>query len=117
MCAGNAKPKDIGGTISSTLTLTEDSQLVDDVTCTVTGAPCIVTGARSHVTLELNGFTMTGQADPQTGCSGAPSTFTPPAVEDGIDVKAQTDIAIRGPGLIQRFRNAASGCLTAAASE
>ena len=53
---------DIGGKISSTLTITADSQLVDDVTCTVTGAACIVIGA-SHVTLDLNGFTMTGQAD------------------------------------------------------
>src|SRR5262245_7984655 len=62
---------DIGGAISTTLTITEGSQLVDDVTCAVTGAPCIVIGA-PNVRLELNGFTMTGQADPQTGCNGAP---------------------------------------------
>jgi hypothetical protein len=105
VCAGKSWATDIGGTISTTLTITEDSQLVDDVTCTVTAAPCIVIGA-THVTLELNGFTMTGQADPQTGCSGGPSTFAPPAVEDGIDVDGQTDVAIRGPGLIQRFRDA-----------
>jgi hypothetical protein len=104
-CAGSAYAVDIGGTISATLTITEDSQLVDDVTCTVTAAPCINIGA-PNVTLELNGFTMSGQADPKTGCSGAPSTFMPPALEDGIDVNAQTDVAIRGPGLIQQFRNA-----------
>jgi hypothetical protein len=105
VCAGIAPATDIGGTISSTLTIVENSQLVDDVTCTVTAAPCISIGA-PHVTLELNGFTITGQADPKTGCSGAPSTFAPPAVEDGIDVDTQTDVAIHGPGLIQQFRNA-----------
>ncbi len=102
LCAGRSYATDIGGTISTTLTITEDSELVDDVTCTVTGAPCIAIGA-PHVTLELNGFTMTGQADAQTGCKGG---FAPPGVEVGIDVDAQTDVAIHGPGLIQRFRNA-----------
>ena len=88
VCAGSASATDIGGTISTTLTITEDSQLLDDVTCAVTGLPCIAIGA-PHVTLELNGFTMTGQADPQTGCGCAPSTFTAGATEDGIDVNAQ----------------------------
>jgi hypothetical protein len=101
-CVGSVHARDIGGTISTTLTITEDSQLVDDVTCTVTGAPCIAIGA-SNVTLELNGFTMTGQADAQTACNGGPSTFPTP-IEDGIDVQGQTGVAIRGPGLIQRFR-------------
>jgi hypothetical protein len=105
VCAGSGLAADIGGTISTTLTITEDSQLVDDVTCTVTGTPCIAIGA-PHVTLELNGFTMTGQADPQTGCNGAPTNYAPPATEDGIAVNAQTDVAIHGPGLIQQFRNA-----------
>jgi len=105
LCAGSARAVDIGGTISSTLTITEDSQLVDDVTCTVTDAPCIAIGA-PHVTLELNGFTMTGQADAITGCSGASVPYFPPAAEDGIDVDGQTDVVIRGPGLIQQFRDA-----------
>src|SRR2546425_12333900 len=82
VCAGSAHARDIGGTISTTLTITEDSQLVDDVTCTVTGAPCIAIGA-PRVTLELNGFTMTGLGDSETACGGGPSTF-PPVVEDGI---------------------------------
>ncbi len=90
---------DIGGTISATLTITENSQLVDDVTCSVTGAPCIVFGA-SNIKLELNGFTMTGQADPHTGCRG---TFI--ANEIGIEVNARNNVAIVGPGLVQRFRN------------
>ena len=54
--AGGVQARDIGGTISSTLTIIEDSQLVDDVICTVTGAPCIAIGA-PNVKLELNGFT------------------------------------------------------------
>lgn len=90
---------DIGGVISTTVTITEDSQLVDDVTCAVTGAACIVIGA-SRVTLDLNGFTMTGQADAQTGCNGASSPG-----EIGINVVNQRNVVIRGPGLIQRFRN------------
>ena len=61
---GSAHAANIGGTITGTLTITEDSQLVDDVTCTLTGAPCIAIGA-PNITLNLNGFTMTGQADPQ----------------------------------------------------
>jgi hypothetical protein len=103
VCTYSARATDIGGTISTTLTVNENSRLVDDVTCTVTAAPCIAIVA-PHIMLELNGFTMTGQADAKTGCNGAPSTFAPPAVEDGIDVTGQTDVAIRGPGLIQRFR-------------
>jgi hypothetical protein len=101
MGMGNAHATDIGGTISTTLTITEDSQLVDDVTCTVTGAPCIAI-AGPNVTLELNGFTMTGHADAQTACAGGTPTFS----ENGIDVESQTGggIGIRGPGLIQRFR-------------
>jgi len=100
-CLANAHATDIGGTISATLTITENSQLVDDVTCTVTGAPCIAI-AGSNVTLELNGFTMTGQADARTACVGGTPTF----FENGIDVESQTGggIAIRGPGLVQRFR-------------
>jgi hypothetical protein len=97
-CAGSAPAKDISGTIATTLTITEDSQLVDDVTCTVTGAPCIAIGA-PLVTLELNGFTMTGQGDPQAACASSGPN------EAGILVNAQKDFVIRGPGLVQQFRN------------
>jgi hypothetical protein len=98
VCAGSAHATDIGGTISATVTITEDSQLVDDVTCTVTGAPCIAIGTPS-VTLDLNGFTITGLGDPQTACA------SPGPNEAGILVNAQKDVAIRGPGLVQQFRN------------
>ena len=103
-CAGSARGTDIGGTISSTLTITENSQLVDDVTCTVSGVPCIAVGG-SGITLDLNGFTMTGLGDSETGCQGGPSTF-PANIESGIDVSGQTGVTIRGPGLVQRFRGA-----------
>jgi hypothetical protein len=99
VCSGVARATDIGGTISTTLTIKDDSQLVDDVTCTVTGAPCIVIGA-PNITLELNGFTMTGQADPQSGCGGSAT-----GSEFGILVNAQTGATIHGPGLVQQFRN------------
>jgi hypothetical protein len=93
-----ASGADISGTISSTLTITEDSQLVGNVTCTVTGAPCI-TFAASGVTLKLNGFSITGQADPVTACSSSST-----AGEHGILISGQRGVVIRGPGIVQRFR-------------
>ena len=98
-CAGGVQAADIGGTISTTLTITEDSQLVDDVTCTVTGAACIRFGA-AGVTLDLNGFTMTGRGDPNTACVGV----TVPGGEFGIFLNGFSNVTIRGPGLVQRFR-------------
>ena len=95
-----ASAADIRGTISSTLTITEDSQLVGDVTCTVTGAPCIAFGA-SGIALRLNGFKLTGQANPVTACSGSNNT----TLESGIDVSNQRGAVIQGPGMIQRFRS------------
>ena len=95
----NVRAADIGGTISSTLTITEDSQLVDDVTCAVTGASCIAIAA-PNVTLELNGFTIGGQGDPKTGCAGSGT-----ANEFGITIVGQTNVTIHGPGLVKQFRN------------
>lgn len=95
----NAQAANISGPIASTLTITEDSALVGDVTCTVSGAPCIIIGA-PHVTLKLNAFTINGQGDPQTGCGGAAT-----ANEIGILVNAQVAATVQGPGLVQRFRN------------
>jgi hypothetical protein len=100
----SAYAADISGTISTTLTISDDSKLVGDVTCTVTDAPCIAVGAPG-ITLDLNGFTMTGLADAQTGCNGVPTTLvlTSPD-EDGINVTGQTGVIIRGPGLVRQFR-------------
>jgi cytochrome c551/c552 len=91
--------RDISGTISSTLTITDSSRLTGDVTCAVTGAPCISIGA-SNVTLDLNGYSITGQGDPQTGCGGAST-----ANEFGILVLLQRNVVIRGLGIVQQFRN------------
>ncbi len=99
-CAGgSANAVEINGIISAPLTITEDSELVGDVTCTVSGAPCITIGA-SAVRLKLNGFTMTGLGDSQTGCKGAAV-----ANEFGIFVNAQAEVMIQGPGLVQQFQN------------
>jgi hypothetical protein len=76
---------------------------VDDVTCTVTDAACIVIGA-PNVRLDLNGFTLTGLGDAETGCRGGPTAFVEGISEDGIYIRSQTGVTIRGPGLVQRFR-------------
>lgn len=101
VCAGRVQATDISGTISTTLTIFEDSQLVGDVTCMVVDAPCIKFGA-PDITLTLNGFTITGRANlnPPTNCTST-TVFAP---EDGIEVVGQHDVAVVGPGLVQKFR-------------
>jgi hypothetical protein len=98
-CAGTAYAIDISGTVSSTLTIMDNSRLVGDVTCTVTGAPCLSFGS-SNLTLDLNGYSITGQGDPVTACGGAST-----ANEAGILVNALQNVVIRGLGVVQRFRN------------
>jgi len=103
VCAERAQATDISGTISNTLTIFDDSQLVGDVTCTVpldmSGAnPCIAFGV-DHIKLRLNGHTITGPVFPPTGCSlPSDSKFGV-----GIYVNGQTDVKIEGPGVIQHF--------------
>lgn len=93
LCAGpQAAAKKISGTISTTLTITQDSELVGDVTCAVAGGPCIASGA-ADIQLRLNGHTMTGTIP---GCT--PDTSS----NDGIDVLTN-GVTILGPGLIQKF--------------
>ncbi len=96
VCAARAQATDISGTISTTFTIFEDSELVGDVTCMVAGAPCIAFGAPG-IQLRLNGFTITDGANPSSNC--ASSSF----IEDGIQVNAQHDVAILGPGLVHKF--------------
>jgi hypothetical protein len=98
-CAGSSRAADISGTITTTLTIMDDSKLVGDVTCAVTGAACIAFGA-GGLTLDLNGFTITGLADPATACTGV--AF--PGGEFGIVVNGFNNVTIRGPGLVQRIR-------------
>ena len=98
LISGTASASDIRGTISSTLTITDNSQLVGNVTCTVTGAPCIAFGAPG-IALKLNGFSLTGQGDAVTGCAGGQV-----AGESGIVVNGLRGVVIQGPGIVQRFR-------------
>lgn len=99
LSAGSINAMDISGTISSTLTLTDNSKLVGDVTCTVMGAPCI-TFSLSGLTLDLNGYNMVGLGDAVTGCSGDST-----ANEIGIFVNMLENVVIRGPGVVSQFRN------------
>jgi len=103
LCTGKAQAEDISGPISVTKTILEDSRLVGDVTCTMTDSPCIDFGA-PHIKLRLNGFTITGPADPDNPSSGFcnASSATPQA--DGIRILDQTDGEILGPGMVQKFR-------------
>lgn len=112
---GRAQADDISGTISTTLTINEDSELTGDVTCavplTMSGAnPCISFGA-DHITLRLNGHTITGPVTPPTGCS-LPSDAM---YGVGLEAKGRTDVKIEGPGIIQHFER--WGILISSSSE
>jgi hypothetical protein len=98
VAAGQVRAEDLKGTIVRTMTLSEDSRLVGDITCQVTGAPCIAFGA-PNITLSLNGFSITGPNDPATGCKG-----TSVGTESGINTNGQANVGIRGPGIVQRFQ-------------
>lgn len=89
----------VSGLITRTYTIVEDTDLTGDVTCDVTGAPCFSFGA-SGVELRLNGFTITGRANAATACTGVAQT----ANESGVFTNNQGKVIVRGPGLIQRFR-------------
>ena len=93
-----ANGEDIRGVIVRTLLLSEDSRLIGDVTCSVTGGPCIAFGA-PNLTLNLNGFSVTGPSDPATGCKG-----TSVGTDTGISSNGQVNVGIRGPGVVQRFQ-------------
>ena len=93
-----AEAEDIAGTIVATKMIFEDSQLTGNVTCMVVGAPCIQFAA-DDIALKLNRFTITGLADPNTGCGG-----TLVANESGIDTNGRHSVEIEGPGLVQQFR-------------
>jgi hypothetical protein len=96
--SGIADAEDIRGTIVRTLVLSENTQLVGDVICQVTGAPCIAFGA-PNIVLSLNGFSITGPNDANTGCKG-----TSVGTETGISSGGQANVGVRGPGLVQRFQ-------------
>jgi len=88
----------IEGRITTTLTITEDSVLVGDVTCALENASCIAFGAPG-ITLDLDGFAITGLADAATACAGGGVL-----AENGIDVIGQNGVIIRGPGIVRQMR-------------
>ena len=93
--------EDIRGAIAATKIITEDSQLVGDVTCSVIDNPCIALVA-SGIKLSLNGFTITGPANPDDSATCNPGGGPPPA--DLINIANLTDVQILGPGVLQRSR-------------
>jgi len=96
LCTARVQAAEISGTISTTLTIYNDSELVGDVKCMVVGNPCIDFGA-SDLKLRLNGYSITEEI---TGCTSATSS------QDGIDVGDVVtlhDVAILGPGLVKGF--------------
>ena len=95
-----ARPVPISGTITTTMTIYEDAELVGDVSCQVEGAPCLAFGA-PNITLKLNGFTIRGRIQPPTGCVTIPDFFV--KVEDGISVVGLSQVAVLGPGRVENF--------------
>ena len=99
-----ARATQISGTISTTLTIYEDSELSGDVTCAVPlntagPTPCIAFGA-DRISLRLNGHTISGGFVPPAGCShGSDASFGV-----GILVAGRMDVEIEGPGLVQGFQ-------------
>ena len=94
------RPDTVSGTITRTYTIVADTELTGDVTCTVAdGTPCFSFSVPG-VELRLNGYSITGRADATTGCGGTPTNG-----EVGVTTNGQSRAVVRGPGLIQRFRN------------
>jgi hypothetical protein len=90
---------EVSGLITRTYTLVEHTELTGNVVCDVAaGTPCFLFGA-SNVQLRLNGFTITGKADPNIGCGG-----TLIGGENGVATGGQRNVSVQGPGLIERFR-------------
>ena len=89
----------VSGVITTTYVIVEDTELNGDVVCNVGSNPCFSFGA-AGTQLKLNGYTITGKGDPVTGCGGV--VF---AREFGIATNGMSNVQVRGPGLIQRFRN------------
>ena len=89
-----------------TKVIVEDSQLVGNVTCTMTTTPCIQFGA-PNIALRLRGFTITGPANPDDTTTCNPTSGPP--FSDGIGngtsaANSQPGVQIIGPGMVQKFR-------------
>ena len=89
----------VSGTLTRTYMVVEDTDLTGDVACDVpANTPCFAFAA-ANVELRLNGFSITGRGDSVTGCGG-----TAAAGEAGVTTNNMANVAVRGPGSIQRFR-------------
>jgi hypothetical protein len=94
------RPDTVSGTLTRTYTIVADTELTGDVTCAVAdGTPCFSFSV-PRVELRLNGYSITGRADATTACGGTATTG-----EVGVTTNGQSGAVVRGPGLIQRFRN------------
>jgi hypothetical protein len=79
--------------------IVEDTDLNGDVFCDVAAnTPCFAFAA-PNVELRLNGFSITGRGDAVTGCGGTAANG-----EAGVTTNSMAGVAVRGPGLVQRFR-------------
>jgi hypothetical protein len=83
------------------LPLGGNTRLTCDVECATVNAPCIWFAA-SGIKFSLNGFTMTGPANPPTlqDCVTTGNFVG----ADGIQAAGRSDIVIEGPGVVQKFR-------------
>ncbi len=94
------RPDRVSGTLTRTYTIVADTELTGDVTCSVAdGTPCFSFSVPG-VELRLNGYSITGRADATTACGGTPTNG-----EVGVTTNGQSRAVVRGPGLVQRFRN------------
>jgi hypothetical protein len=94
------RPDSVSGTLTRTFSIVAPTELTGDVTCNVAdGTPCF-SFAVPGVELRLNGYTITGKGHPVTACGGVGT-----AGEVGITTNGQGTVVVRGPGLVQRFRN------------
>jgi parallel beta-helix repeat protein len=101
-----ATAEDISGTIAVTKVIVEDSQLVGNVTCTMTTTPCIQFGA-PNITLRLRGFTITGPANPDDTTTCQATSGLPPSdgISNGLNAgNSQAGARIIGPGMVQKFK-------------
>lgn len=80
---------------AETLIIVMNTRLTCDIKCETTDTPCIEFGA-SGIKLDLNGFKMTGPAEPPGNCAFLRG--------DGIHSTGHSDVMIEGPGLVQKFR-------------
>jgi len=105
-CALNLHAGAISGTISSTVDVTEDTWLTDNVTCRVANVPCIRV-AVSNIKLYLNGYTITGQRG--GNISGCLTQAQGGNNEHGIHVAPGTRM-VRGSGARDGAGDARLGC-------